>query len=111
GTADRNRSHWSTSKTPSYTKSVSWQHHQRVLRFVFSFMRKHPQVKHTTVNGLHKLGLYQPAYRLYRRMNPLPHSQYQADAQILSQTELQVMHPELLPPVVYEIYLKLTKNK
>ncbi|WP_213148575.1 hypothetical protein, partial [Escherichia coli] len=30
--ADRNRSHWSTSKTPSYTKSVSWQHHQlRVL--------------------------------------------------------------------------------
>ncbi|OZN00883.1 transposase, partial [Escherichia coli] len=28
--ADRNRSHWSTSKTPSYTKSVSWQHHQTV---------------------------------------------------------------------------------
>ncbi|AIL35078.1 EAL domain protein [Shigella flexneri 2003036] len=26
-TSDRNRSHWSTSKTPSYTKSVSWQHH------------------------------------------------------------------------------------
>ncbi|PXK15664.1 transposase, partial [Klebsiella variicola] len=25
--ADRNRSHWSTSKTPSYTKSVSWHHH------------------------------------------------------------------------------------
>ncbi|PPW38380.1 transposase, partial [Escherichia coli] len=25
---DRNRSHWSTSKTPSYTKSVSWQHYQ-----------------------------------------------------------------------------------
>ncbi|POF68734.1 transposase, partial [Escherichia coli] len=24
---DRNRSQWSTSKTPSYTKSVSWQHH------------------------------------------------------------------------------------
>ncbi|MDZ9768560.1 hypothetical protein SNC63_12890, partial [Escherichia coli] len=30
GTADRNRSHWSTSKTPSYTKSVSWQHHLQV---------------------------------------------------------------------------------
>ncbi|OYL35547.1 transposase, partial [Escherichia coli] len=29
--ADRNRSHWSTSKTPSYTKSVSWQHHHRWL--------------------------------------------------------------------------------
>ncbi|MDA6574365.1 hypothetical protein P2O56_10340, partial [Escherichia coli] len=26
---DRNRSHWSTSKTPSYTKSVSWQHHRQ----------------------------------------------------------------------------------
>ncbi|MCK2392708.1 hypothetical protein MZD89_21380, partial [Escherichia coli] len=25
---DRNRSHWSTSKTPSYTKSVSWHHHR-----------------------------------------------------------------------------------
>ncbi|MCE3915189.1 hypothetical protein ACGAL6_23615, partial [Escherichia coli] len=28
---DRNRSHWSTSKTPSYTKSVSWQHHPSLL--------------------------------------------------------------------------------
>ncbi|RCA66823.1 pili assembly protein, partial [Escherichia coli] len=31
--ADRNRSHWSTSKTPSYTKSVSWQHHQKSSEF------------------------------------------------------------------------------
>ncbi|MCM7573708.1 hypothetical protein M8R91_22860, partial [Enterobacter roggenkampii] len=30
--ADRNRSHWSTSKTPSYTKSVSWQHHQDLMK-------------------------------------------------------------------------------
>ncbi|PWH41898.1 transposase, partial [Escherichia coli] len=30
--ADRNRSHWSTSKTPSYTKSVSWQHHRDSVR-------------------------------------------------------------------------------
>ncbi|PVA01536.1 transposase, partial [Acinetobacter nosocomialis] len=30
--ADRNRSHWSTSKTPSYTKSVSWQHHLQYLQ-------------------------------------------------------------------------------
>ncbi|MDE9621528.1 IS110 family transposase, partial [Citrobacter portucalensis] len=22
--------HWSTSKTPSYTKSVSWQHHPKM---------------------------------------------------------------------------------
>ncbi|MFM0814338.1 hypothetical protein QU874_28275, partial [Klebsiella pneumoniae] len=31
--ADRNRSHWSTSKTPSYTKSVSWQHHPPPFRY------------------------------------------------------------------------------
>ncbi|WP_213045536.1 hypothetical protein, partial [Escherichia coli] len=28
------RSHWSTSKTPSYTKSVSWQHHPFLIRAV-----------------------------------------------------------------------------
>ncbi|MDF9051694.1 ferredoxin-like protein, partial [Escherichia coli] len=33
--ADRNRSHWSTSKTPSYTKSVSWQHHLKIHRNYF----------------------------------------------------------------------------
>ncbi|MGD1261803.1 hypothetical protein, partial [Escherichia coli] len=32
--ADRNRSHWSTSKTPSYTKSVSWQHHRACITTV-----------------------------------------------------------------------------
>ncbi|MCV8329338.1 YbbC/YhhH family protein, partial [Escherichia coli] len=32
GTADRNRSHWSTSKTPSYTKSVSWQHYRNLVK-------------------------------------------------------------------------------
>ncbi|MDZ8660914.1 hypothetical protein SNA02_14260, partial [Escherichia coli] len=36
GTADRNRSHWSTSKTPSYTKSVSWHHHRGVLEDIMS---------------------------------------------------------------------------
>ncbi|EPU0378513.1 hypothetical protein ACVUEX_000662, partial [Escherichia coli] len=35
--ADRNRSHWSTSKTPSYTKSVSWQHHRRFLLGIASW--------------------------------------------------------------------------
>ncbi|SRS44742.1 rhs core protein with extension [Shigella sonnei] len=28
------RSHWSTSKTPSYTKSVSWQHHLLFSNFI-----------------------------------------------------------------------------
>ncbi|MGJ3453255.1 hypothetical protein, partial [Escherichia coli] len=45
GTADRNRSHWSTSKTPSYTKSVSWQHHPFVnnscVIFITLFTRCH----------------------------------------------------------------------
>ncbi|WP_244574776.1 DUF2303 family protein, partial [Escherichia coli] len=37
-TADRNRSHWSTSKTPSYTKSVSWQHYQRPFKLRLSII-------------------------------------------------------------------------
>ncbi|MDZ9171631.1 hypothetical protein SND23_16545, partial [Escherichia coli] len=39
GTADRNRSHWSTSKTPSYTKSVSWQHHLFLFVFIVFVLR------------------------------------------------------------------------
>ncbi|MCM7367535.1 ASCH domain-containing protein, partial [Enterobacter ludwigii] len=39
--ADRNRSHWSTSKTPSYTKSVSWQHH----RSFTSYQQEEPAPK------------------------------------------------------------------
>ncbi|KAA3570904.1 transposase, partial [Enterobacter cloacae] len=33
----RNRSHWSTSKTPSYTKSVSWQHHRTHSRNIVAY--------------------------------------------------------------------------
>ncbi|MEF7147903.1 fimbrial protein [Escherichia coli] len=35
-TSDGNGSHWSTSKTPSYTKSVSWQHHRVGVRILDS---------------------------------------------------------------------------
>ncbi|WP_252495516.1 hypothetical protein, partial [Escherichia coli] len=38
--ADRNRSHWSTSKTPSYTKSVSWQHHPILEEFLHGTQEK-----------------------------------------------------------------------
>ncbi|WP_454079014.1 HdeA/HdeB family chaperone, partial [Escherichia coli] len=47
--ADRNRSHWSTSKTPSYTKSVSWQHHPlnetdlTQIPKVIEYCKKNPQ--------------------------------------------------------------------
>ncbi|MDA6550478.1 TetR/AcrR family transcriptional regulator, partial [Escherichia coli] len=37
--ADRNRSHWSTSKTPSYTKSVSWQHHHEFAEYGYEGAR------------------------------------------------------------------------
>ncbi|MDZ9230482.1 hypothetical protein SNC15_02870, partial [Escherichia coli] len=37
---DRNRSHWSTSKTPSYTKSVSWQHHPATNKPVIKVVRQ-----------------------------------------------------------------------
>ncbi|OSZ12403.1 hypothetical protein BVZ25_28000 [Klebsiella quasipneumoniae] len=39
---DRNRSHWSTSKTPSYTKSVNWQHHPN--HHILNLIRK--AIKH-----------------------------------------------------------------
>ncbi|MDC7005637.1 hypothetical protein N6O34_10090, partial [Escherichia coli] len=47
--ADRNRSHWSTSKTPSYTKSVSWQHHPKTHEVV----------------GYRYFGLDDPAYLVW----------------------------------------------
>ncbi|MEK8636263.1 GspL/Epsl periplasmic domain-containing protein, partial [Escherichia coli] len=37
---DRNRSHWSTSKTPSYTKSVSWQHHPELQLMEANYSQK-----------------------------------------------------------------------
>ncbi|WP_409517166.1 DUF1870 family protein, partial [Escherichia coli] len=37
----RNRSHWSTSKTPSYTKSVSWQHHRKIYQSVAAELYAH----------------------------------------------------------------------
>ncbi|WP_247142912.1 hypothetical protein, partial [Escherichia coli] len=49
--ADRNRSHWSTSKTPSYTKSVSWQHHQDYIYRCFGRSNSESdQIKRTFVN-------------------------------------------------------------
>ncbi|MDW6146795.1 hypothetical protein RNP09_24710, partial [Escherichia coli] len=49
---DRNRSHWSTSKTPSYTKSVSWQHHPAIVdgekgkRFHIAWCRTLDEMRH-----------------------------------------------------------------
>ncbi|MEK8434168.1 hypothetical protein P2O73_23015, partial [Escherichia coli] len=45
---DRNRSHWSTSKTPSYTKSVSWQHHPAVA--LIHYLNEMCQSTETAVN-------------------------------------------------------------
>ncbi|MGT4032920.1 hypothetical protein ACVTNC_14510, partial [Escherichia coli] len=40
-TSDGNGSHASTLKSPSYTKSVSWQHYRRVEYYIFykNYMR------------------------------------------------------------------------
>ncbi|MEX9720867.1 hypothetical protein AB7X50_12655, partial [Escherichia coli] len=47
---DRNRSHWSTSKTPSYTKSVSWQHHHSsLILYKPEFERKSCATVRTTI--------------------------------------------------------------
>ncbi|MFV7222665.1 hypothetical protein ACK6VV_24075, partial [Escherichia coli] len=46
---DRNRSHWSTSKTPSYTKSVSWQHHPGFLLLAVMYEPVVNNVENTSV--------------------------------------------------------------
>ncbi|OKT80659.1 transposase [Escherichia coli] len=38
-TSDGNGSHASTLKSPSYTKSVSWQHYRKLSRFSMDLMR------------------------------------------------------------------------
>uniref|UniRef100_UPI000BE5109F conjugal transfer relaxosome DNA-binding protein TraM n=1 Tax=Escherichia coli TaxID=562 RepID=UPI000BE5109F len=48
--ADRNRSHWSTSKTPSYTKSVSWQHHPMLLELGLRVYEAQMERKETAFN-------------------------------------------------------------
>ncbi|MEK8654029.1 hypothetical protein P2R91_20535, partial [Escherichia coli] len=48
---DRNRSHWSTSKTPSYTKSVSWHHHRASVRHK-STMKKRSHVVSTNAAAI-----------------------------------------------------------
>ncbi|MDA4298510.1 hypothetical protein NY759_06290, partial [Escherichia coli] len=50
GTADRNRSHWSTSKTPSYTKSVSWQHHH-IFDHIFAIVEEFGLRLHQSLTG------------------------------------------------------------
>ncbi|OAF94850.1 hypothetical protein PPECC9_20360, partial [Escherichia coli PCN009] len=32
-------SHWSTSKTPSYTKSVSWHHYRQLIIHIYEIMQ------------------------------------------------------------------------
>ncbi|WP_251271380.1 hypothetical protein, partial [Enterobacter hormaechei] len=52
GTADRNRSHWSTSKTPSYTKSVSWQHHPDFYLYSVTGKSINYEWKQYEINGI-----------------------------------------------------------
>ncbi|MDT9782934.1 hypothetical protein, partial [Escherichia coli] len=53
--ADRNRSHWSTSKTPSYTKSVSWQHHRQGNKSVPDLQRHHGRKMKLSVSATVRL--------------------------------------------------------
>ncbi|MFS6889167.1 DUF1870 family protein, partial [Escherichia coli] len=51
--ADRNRSHWSTSKTPSYTKSVSWQHHpDRVVEQLLAMRQQRKKHLHAIIEKI-----------------------------------------------------------
>ncbi|MCI3378754.1 hypothetical protein MQA16_17450, partial [Escherichia coli] len=53
--ADRNRSHWSTSKTPSYTKSVSWQHHQFYVYYDESSANERNLIEHLSAVRFNEL--------------------------------------------------------
>ncbi|MHA0496245.1 hypothetical protein ACXZAW_21450, partial [Escherichia coli] len=59
---DRNRSHWSTSKTPSYTKSVSWQHHPSTVQI--------KRIKPSIIYRLLLIGLGSPMV-IYGLVRPL----------------------------------------
>lgn len=64
------------------------------------------------INLLRTIGIYDFAYRMHRRMNPGSHNPYPNDPQYQSQTEKQILHPELLPPEVNSIFSELkTKDK
>ncbi|MEH3521883.1 hypothetical protein POV15_17140, partial [Escherichia coli] len=52
--ADRNRSHWSTSKTPSYTKSVSWQHHPYFPSFRAGLLNASLQIHRSIARNIFK---------------------------------------------------------
>ncbi|MBO4150314.1 hypothetical protein J5619_22220, partial [Enterobacter ludwigii] len=69
GTADRNRSHWSTSKTPSYTKSVSWHHYQIKNEFLTRIRHIAPEIDVLESCGQNTI-VYQS--RHYVRNNPRP---------------------------------------
>ncbi len=43
---------------------------KRVLGKIFIFLRAHPRLKQRAINLLHKVGIYDFAYRMHRRMNP-----------------------------------------
>lgn len=83
---------------------------KRVLSNVIYFLRAHPRLKQKVINLLRTIGIYDFAYRMHRRMNPGSHNPYPNDPQYQSQTEKQILHPELLPPEVNSIFSEL-KNK
>ena len=65
-TSDGNGSHASTLKSPSYTKSVSWQHYQ------ISILKFHKPIKHYN-NKYEKQG-NKPERRLWKK-EPLRHGE------------------------------------
>ncbi|MGP4410638.1 helix-turn-helix domain-containing protein, partial [Escherichia coli] len=56
-------SHWSTSKTPSYTKSVSWQHHPELSQAEISWRVGYENVDHFGKLFLRHVGCSPSDYR------------------------------------------------
>ncbi|ABB68182.1 transposase [Shigella boydii] len=55
-TSDGNGSHASTLKSPSYTKSVSWQHYQHSLKFTYWYHQRNWIIYR--LNGIKKYWRY-----------------------------------------------------
>ncbi|WP_205715096.1 hypothetical protein, partial [Klebsiella pneumoniae] len=53
-------SHWSTSKTPSYTKSVSWQHHRIIQQEYDTKTSKMFQSSHKMFQFVNSAELFSP---------------------------------------------------
>ncbi|GCW35714.1 membrane-anchored cyclic-di-GMP phosphodiesterase [Escherichia coli] len=107
-TSDGNGSHASTLKSPSYTKSVSWQHY-RVFEDMGDWLRQHSQ-QHISINLESTVLTSEKIPQLLREM--INHYQVNPRQIALELTEREFADPKTSAPIIsryreagHEIYL------